>query len=90
MLTPIYTKRFKQDLKRITKSNKAIHKLKSVMQQLMDGKPLTRRYHDHSLKGNYADCRECHLEPDWLLIYFIQEKAITFVRTGSHSELFKK
>jgi mRNA interferase YafQ len=50
---------------------------------------LDRRFLNHKLKGNYADCWECHIEPDWLLIYLIKNPQIIFVRTGTHSDLFK-
>ena len=59
------------------------------MRQLVEQKPLEAKYRDHPLKGDYVDCRECHIEPDWLLIYMIKEDTIIFVRTGSHADLFK-
>ena len=71
------------------KRNKDLRKIKSVMQTLIEEKPLAVKFLDHPLKGNYTDCRECHIEPDWLLIYTIQNNKIIFVRTGSHSDLFK-
>jgi mRNA interferase YafQ len=51
---------------------------------------LERKYKDHKLKGRFKNRRECHIEPDWLLIYKIEGETIFFERTGSHSELFKK
>ncbi|MBN1684294.1 MAG: type II toxin-antitoxin system YafQ family toxin [Gammaproteobacteria bacterium] len=50
---------------------------------------MVTKYLNHLLKGNYSDCYECHIEPDWLLIYLIQKTTITFVRTGTHTDLFK-
>lgn len=88
MLTPVFKKQFEKDLKRIIKRGKSIEKLKTVIRQLISDVTLNKKYKDHSLKGNYADCRECHIEPDWLLIYLLKENFITFVRTGSHSDLF--
>lgn len=79
----------KKDLKLVTKRGKSIDKLKTVIRQLIEEKPLEPKYNDHPLKGNYVDTRECHIEPDWLLVYMIKDDSITFVRTGSHADLFK-
>jgi len=89
MLIPGYKTSFKKDLKLMEKRGKNIQKLKTIMSDLINQKPLTKKHFDHPLKGEYTDCRECHIEPDWLLIYLITEKIITFVRTGTHSDLFK-
>lgn len=89
MLEPIYKTKFKRDLKLMTKRGKSIEKLKTVARQLIEGQPLEAKYNDHPLKGNYVDTRECHIEPDWLLVYMIKDTSITFVRTGSHADLFK-
>lgn len=91
MYQPIYTRQFKKDIKHIEKSgNKDIEKLKTVIRTLLGGKQLALSYRDHKLTGNYVDHKECHIEPDWLLIYKINlnEQTIIFVRTGSHSDLF--
>ena len=88
MRKPSFTKQFSKDLKKIKKQGKKTDKLKSVMSDLIDEKPLEKRYHDHKLTGNFKDRRECHIEPDWLLIYKIENNRIIFERTGSHSELF--
>lgn len=88
MLAPFYKKQFEKDLKRVMKRGKSSQKIKDVMENLINQIPLEQSYRDHQLKGNYVDCRECHIEPDWLLIYFIHENSITFIRTGSHSDLF--
>lgn len=68
-----------------------MEKLKAVISPLINDQPLPIRFRDHSLSGNYKDRRECHIEPDWLLIYKIDRNAgeIIFERTGSHSELFE-
>lgn len=89
MYTPIYKKQFEKDLKRVNKRRKDLQKLKKVVRHLVNANPLPKKHADHALKGEYTNCRECHIEPDWLLIYFIQNDHITFVRTGSHSDLFK-
>lgn len=88
MLAPFYKKQFEKDLKRVIRRGKSTQKIKDVIEKLINQTPLESSYRDHSLKGNYADCRELHIEPDWLLIYLILENTITFVRTGSHSDLF--
>lgn len=92
MYQPVYTKQFRKDVKGIEKSgNTDIEKLKVVLRALVDGRQLDSTYRDHQLKGNFKGRRECHIQPDWLLIYKIDEgkKAILFERTGSHSDLFE-
>lgn len=88
MLTPLYQKRFQKDVKKAKKQGKNIQKLKVVLELLIEEKPLPRKYLAHRLKGDYADCLECHIEPDWLLIYIKTKTEITFIRTGSYTELF--
>jgi len=85
------TNQFERDYKRIGKQGKDINKLTAIMDALAHQKPLDSRYRDHKLKGNYTEHRECHIEPDWLLIYKIglKDRIITFVRTGSHADLFE-
>lgn len=83
------TKQFKRDYKRIIKQNKNINELDNVIITLSQGKLLDKKYFDHKLIGNYRGRRECHIEPDWLLIYKLEKDEIIFERTGSHSELFK-
>ncbi len=89
MRSPSFTKQFKKDLKRIQKRGKNVTKLKTVMSQLIDEETLTLKYRDHALSGKYKGRRECHIEPDWLLIYKLEGIKIVFERTGSHSDLFK-
>ena len=88
MLTPFYTTQFNKDVKRDKKRGKNIEKLKAIMTLLIAAHPLPPKNKDHKLGGNFSDCRECHLEPDWLLIYQINGNEIVFIRTGSHSDLF--
>ncbi len=90
MYTPVTTNKFDRDLRRASRRNKNLSKIKEIMLKLAAGKSLLLRNRDHSLTGNYAERRECHIEPDWLLIYKIDEdnKEIIFERTGSHSDLF--
>ena len=83
---------FKAGYKKVKKQGKDLNKLYNVIEMLANGKKLDAKYKDHLLYDNkyYKDCRECHIEPDWLLIYKIdnQEIILYIVETGSHSELF--
>ena len=83
--------KFKRDLKKCKKSGLDLDELQSVIDTLANDISLPDKYHDHALKGTYSDCRECHINPDWLLIYKIDngELILTLVETGSHSYLFK-
>ena len=91
MYTPATTSQFKKDVKRSKKRGKDMSHLRLIMQRLTQGEALEDKYRDHALVGNYAERRECHIEPDWLLIYRIdiKEKVIIFEHTGTHSDLFK-
>ncbi len=90
MLIPIKTKQFLKDEKKARKQKKDFTVLIKIMRDLMEGKPLSSKYSDHPLRGNWKGFRDCHIENDWVLIYRIdkKEKTIIFVRLGSHSELF--
>jgi len=88
MLQPSYTKQFEKDWKRLQKRGKSKEKLKKVLGILINEEQLPQSCRDHKLIGNYKDRCECHVEPDWLLIYKISETDIIFERTGSHSDLF--
>jgi mRNA interferase YafQ len=83
---------FKKDLKQVQKQGKKIEKLYQVISKLANGEPLEKRYCDHALTGNYQGARECHIEPDWLLVYKVYEDVLVLAltRTGSHSEIFSK
>ncbi|SLM32346.1 conserved hypothetical protein [Desulfamplus magnetovallimortis] len=83
------TKQFKKDIKKIKKQLKDIEKLKCIIDTLCEGGDLDSKYRDHKLTGDYREARECHIEPDWLLIYESFEDVVKLRRTGSHSELFK-
>lgn len=84
-----YTNQFKKDYKRIKKQNKNRAKLREIIEQLSQGARLSQQLRDHKLVGNWSDHRECHIEPDWLLIYRITSEGLFLERTGSHAELFK-
>lgn len=85
-----FTNQFKRDLKLAKKQSKDIDKLFEIIEILANGNQLPTKYRDHELTGNYKDTRECHIEPDWLLIYEIRENILVLMlnRVGSHSELF--
>lgn len=89
MLQPVNKNKFKKDVERMKRRGKNMDELKKVILMLVDEKPLPVKYQDHALIGNYSDCRECHIQPDWLLIYMLMGDQIHFVRTGSHSDLFR-
>lgn len=86
---PVTTSKFAKDYARIKKRGKDLEKLKAIVDSLLSGEKLTPRFHDHQLIGECTGCRECHIEPDWLLMYEIQDDDIIFLRTGSHSDLFE-
>jgi len=83
------TSQLKRDVKRMQRQGKDLGKLKRVLESLVEGEGLTAEYCDHILVGQYKGTRECHIEPDWLLIYEPAESEIVLIRTGSHSDLFK-
>ncbi|MFH2043530.1 MAG: type II toxin-antitoxin system YafQ family toxin [Pseudomonadota bacterium] len=83
-----YTTQFKKDYKRLKKQNKDLSKLRIVIEKLSSGKSLESSYYDHPLSGNCKNHRDCHIEPDWLLIYRITSEDLFLERTGSHSGLF--
>ncbi len=86
-----YTTQFKKDLKLAKKQGKNIDRLFDVVEKLANGEALEAKFRDHDLTGNYAGCRECHVEPDWLLVYEVVEDVLVLMlyRVGSHSELFR-
>ena len=79
---------FKKDVKRQKKRGKSLEKLKSVIDQLLAGGDLPVSYRDHALTGNWIGWRDCHVEPDWLLIYKLTEDQLILGGTGAHSDLF--
>ena len=83
------TGQFKRDYKKMIKRGKNIGKLNKLITELSSGTILDSKYKDHILLGNYKFRRECHVEPDWLLIYKIENDEIILERTGSHSDLFE-
>ena len=91
MLNPQYSKQFKKDYKRSEKRGFKTDEIKTVMRRLAIGEQLEPKFRDHVLKGEYEGFGECHIRPDWLLIYLKEENKgiIIFVRTGTHADLFE-
>ena len=79
---------FKRDLKRCKKRGKSFDKLGTIIDLLAEDTPLPHRCRPHKLVGQYTGLWECHIEPDWLLIYELGDAHITLVRTGTHADLF--
>lgn len=90
MLTIKYHTMFKKDFKRIKKRGYDISRLEKIVELLANEVPLPEQFKDHDLSGNYNGFRECHIAPDWLLIYQVNNNELVLVlsRTGSHSDLF--
>ena len=83
-------RQFSRDLKRIVKRGKNMDKLKRLVTLLAKDEPLEPRHRDHALTGNWKHSRDCHIEPDWLLLYTVDDESLRLERTGTHSDLFKK
>jgi mRNA interferase YafQ len=85
------TTQFKKDVKLASKRGKDLAKLKEVLDLLIDGDPLPAAYKDHPLRGEFSGSRDCHIEPDWILIYTLMDNGahVCFERTGTHSDLFR-
>ena len=84
------TTQFGRDIKRMRKRSKDLEKLKAVVKKLAKGESLDPKYRDHSLIAPWKNCRDCHIEPDWVLIYSTNIHTLRLERTGTHSDLFKK
>ena len=90
MLKIVLSNRFKKDLKLARKRGLNLDVLRTVVNILASGEKLDRKYRDHDLTGEYAGFRECHMQPDWLLVYRIEQEELDLFlfRTGTHSDLF--
>ncbi len=90
MLTIKYQTAFKKDYKRIKKRGYDTRLLKKVIELLAERQELPKEYRDHALSGDYVGCRECHIAPDWLLVYEVIERELVLylTRTGTHSDIF--
>mgnify|MGYP001495016607 CR=1 FL=1 len=89
MLTPRYTSAFKKEYKRAQKRGQDMSKLRQVVELPLDEKPLPETYQDHPLRGKFTSARDCHIKPDWILIYAVEGSELILLRTGSHADLFK-
>lgn len=90
MLNVRYSAKFKKDFKLAQKRGLPMQELKNIIEKLAAGKTLSAKHRDHALSGNYTMFRECHIRPDWLLIYRINDDTLELLahRTGTHSDLF--
>ena len=90
MLDVSYTSKFKKDVRRMRKQGKDLAKLDELILMLRRGETLPSKMRDHYLSGSYFGHRECHIEPDWLLIYRVELDVLTLtaVRTGTHADFF--
>ena len=90
MFTPAYTRQFERDLKSLRRGGHDLTLLKAMLTKLLAGERLAPKFKDHNLIGAWQGRRECHIRPDWLLIYKIdrEQNLIIFERTGSHADLF--
>ena len=82
------TSHFKKDIKRLEKRGKTFDVFITIIEKIIKGEKLEAKYRDHQLIGAYQGARECHIEPDWLLIYEITKDEVILIRTGTHSDLF--
>ena len=87
-----HTSQIKRDLRLMAKQGKDLSVFEAVVEKLANGKPLELSNKDHALSGEYKGCRECHIRPDWLLLYEVDNNTLYLhlIRTGSHSELLAK
>ena len=88
MLRPVASTAFKRDAKRAKKRSRDMAKLKRLVALLCAGEPLPARHRDHPLKGDWRGFRDAHIEPDWLLIYCVEDEELQLARTGTHADLF--
>lgn len=79
---------FRRDTKRAEKRGKDMSKLRALVLLLLEQQPLPAKYRDHALKGEWSGLRDVHIEPDWLLIYYVEGDELHLVRTGTHADLF--
>jgi mRNA interferase YafQ len=87
MLTPVYSSRLKHDITRLKRQGKDLRKLRRVITLLATETPLPPTYRDHMLKGSWVGFRDCHVEPDWVLIYAIRGGKLHLSRTGTHADI---
>ena len=83
------TKQFAKDVRRMVKRGKDLGKLRDIVIRLGEGQPLEPKHRDHALVGDWVGTRDCHVEPDWLLLYTTDARSLRLERTGTHSDLFR-
>jgi mRNA interferase YafQ len=85
-----YTNQFKKDYSKVAKKNLDLKLIDGIITKLVHQTPLAVKHRPHKLSGQYSDCWECHIKPDWLLIWRLNDatNTLTLIRTGSHSDLF--
>jgi mRNA interferase YafQ len=88
VLTPVWSGRFKRDVRRAQKRGKDMDKLKAALSLLIEQAPLPANYNDHPLRGDWRGFRDLHIEPDWLLLYRVDGDELQLARTGTHADLF--
>ncbi len=88
MKTIFRTSRFDKDVKKMKKRGKSFAVFKQVIENLAQDIPLEAKFKDHKLIGDYVGARDCHIEPDWVLIYESHKEELVLIRTGSHADLF--
>ena len=88
MLKPVYLRSFEREIEKAKKRGLDMSKIKNLIEDLINEKSLAAKHKNHKLKGNFIGYWECHIEPDWLLVYKKDDKHIYFARTGTHSDLF--
>jgi mRNA interferase YafQ len=89
MRTPVYTGQFRRDIRRAQSRGKDMLKLRDVLSLLIAAEPLPPRLNDHPLAGDWSGYRDCHIEPDWLLLYKTDGNDLFLARTGTHADLFR-
>lgn len=89
MLALVPSTRFRKDVKRAEKRGKDMAKLRAVLTLLAQEQPLPAEYKDHALRGDWIGFRDLHIEPDWLLLYRVENDEVQLARTGTHSDLFR-
>jgi len=90
MLTPVQSTQFKKDVKKARKRGKNLDKLKTLLSLLIHQTPLPEAYQDYPLRGNWKNYRDAHIEPDWLLLYWMDGEELQLARTGTHADLFQE
>lgn len=83
-----YTKKFEKDVKLAKRRGLVTERLWTLISRIAGNEPLEHRFRPHKLSGEWADCWECHIAPDWLLIWRDEGEVLTFLRTGTHADLF--